>query len=328
MYHQGGLDDAALLALVKKQATIYHDDKWLDALCHFYGYKKFTRSISDGNSVAISRLVRVRRLGFLSEKVISAPASMYAFPLFTDFNALSLLVGEILNETSNRNIDLSMKLPVSEYNGLYLYSREIDSRVNILPYNESWSALRGSARRAIRKAINKKLDVEFGTFDQLNDFFGLLFETKKRLGLPLTPLSWLRKILSLGCAGIVMVYKENKPVAGIFFLFDENNIHYSLPAYSDEGARCSAMDLAIWELIGHGRDLGVAVLCLGGSSVDNAGLIRFKSKWNAVESEWGLYTSCKPRVLNKKDAAFTRLIPFVPREASQLISYCYLRFLV
>lgn len=310
-----------------RDATIYHSDQWLAALAAFYGYTAAPASLQDGGeTVALAPLVEISNLS--GRKLRTPPASMYSHVLFDSHASLLAIVETLLTKSSDSRQQLIIKVLGDEQVPLTEISREIDCRVPLRAEDENWDALHSAARRAVRKSERKNVVVTRESIESLPEFFRLLVATRKRLGLPVAPRAWMRRILRTDHAGLLIARRNQDAVAGVLFLEDQNFVHYAIPAYSNEGARSHAMDACLWSLIKYGCKSGRSWLGMGGSSEQNQGLRRFKTKWGGEERPVRLLSNRQHRVVGRSGRrGRSVLIPYAPAFALEALGYIYLRFL-
>lgn len=146
-----------------------------------------------------------------------------------------------------------------------------------------------SVRRAIRKAQHAGLAVEIGTSrDHLDSFFQLLQLTRRRHGLPPQPRRFFdhiqRHLLAPGRGCIVLVRQGARPAAANLFLRFGRRAIYKFGASDERYQQSRASNLAMWEGIRWCRQQGCTTLDFGRTSLDNAGLRRFKLGWGTQES--------------------------------------------
>jgi len=308
-------------------ATVYHSDRWLNLLSGYFGYRPAPHLLTDaGQPVGFAALVKTS--GLHGKTLRAPPASMYGNLIAESDHCLAELVDSLAEKAREGNRRLLVNVAADGTYGLSVASREIDSRIPALHPDDLWESIDSSVRRSIRKSRKEGVLVRAGEAADLQHFFALLVITRKRLGLPVAPVSWLRRIFQTGFTGLLMAEHKKRSVAGILYLEDRHHVHYALPAYSDCGAKLRATDACLWELIKHGHASGKQWICLGGSPVDNEGLRRFKRKWGGQERPITLLSDQPPgKGRLKRSAAIARLIPLLPSGVLQALGYCYLRYL-
>jgi hypothetical protein len=150
------------------------------------------------------------------------------------------------------------------------------------------SRVEGSVRRAVRKAQQSGLRVEFSrSEDALRVFYGLLCRTRKRLGVPPQPFAFFqqieRQILAREQGWVVLAWHGRIPVAGAVFFCSGKTAYYRFAASNAAWQHLRPSNLVLWEAIEWFEKQGFAGLDFGRTSLDNEGLRRFKCSWGAEE---------------------------------------------
>lgn len=318
---------AALSPVLRDELTLYHSDQWREALCDMYGYRPFPRSIErNGVVVGLANLVVTFPLG--RTVVRSPPASMYGHLVADTEDDERELIALLEEEASRSRAALSIGTLRPATHTLHRIDTRIDARVGLGTEQSCWETLSGSARRNVRRSRREAVRIAAGDCADLDEFMQVLASTRRRLGLPLPPRSWLKRLLSSGLAGLVVARSRGRLCAAILFVSDEHSVHYSIPAYSDEGARLRSLDGCVWELMRMAVAERRSWLCLGGSGPEDEGLRRFKRKWGAEERPIHTLAN-RPRSARLGTRAVRhRLTSMLPTPALELMGHACLRYLV
>lgn len=318
-FSRGRLSDALF-----GRATIYHSDQWIKCLSGYFGYQPCSLVLQEDENVsAFAPLVRINNL--TGRKITSPPASMYGHAIADSDNALYDLISRIDDLGRETKSKIFVKVMTEAQLPLNEVSREFDSVVTLCSKDDAWDNLQSSARQAVRKSCKMGVDISFAGEERIGDFFSLLVLTKRRLGLPVAPKQWFHSLMRAGIGELVLAYRDERLVAGVFFLKDHNAIHYALPAYSDEGATCRALDACLWGLTQFGFNNDFSQLCLGGSDVSNEGLRRFKRKWGGKERLIRVVGSGYKKE-GRSTPRSSRIVSKLPSPALQAVGYLYLRY--
>ena len=145
-----------------------------------------------------------------------------------------------------------------------------------------------SIQRKIRRAEREGVICEEGRGDTLlEQFYQLLFRTRRRQHLPPPPRAWFRNLVD--CLGdqvkIRVASKEGQPIAGIVTLSFKNVLVYKYGGSDERFHNLGGMHHLLWSSIQEGKRNGVRELDLGRSDCDNTGLITFKDRWGAARSQ-------------------------------------------
>jgi hypothetical protein len=151
-----------------------------------------------------------------------------------------------------------------------------------------WARLSGSTRRAVRKAEQSGLTVEFSQdLQAVRTFHDLLCQTRKRHGMPPQPFRFFqnihRHVLAQNQGQVVLVRLDRTPVAGaLFFHFGKTAI-FKFGASNDSFHQLRVNNLTMWQAIKWHVRQGFSVLDFGRTSLENEGLRRFKLSWGTKE---------------------------------------------
>lgn len=145
-----------------------------------------------------------------------------------------------------------------------------------------------STRRAVRKAEQSGLEIEFSTdIEAVRAFYGLLCRTRRRHGLPPQPFHFFgsiqRHVLARKQGWVVLARSGRVPVAGAVYFSFGKTVIYKFGASDDRFQLMRANNLVMWEAIKHYAREGFDVLDFGRTSLTNHGLQRFKLSWGTTE---------------------------------------------
>jgi hypothetical protein len=198
-----------------------------------------------------------------------------------------------------------------------------------------WARVDGAVRRAVRKAEQSGLTVEFSQdLDAVRIFFGLLCRTRKRHGLPVQPFRFFesihRHVLSQDQGWVVLARHGQVPVAGaVFFHFGKTAI-YKFGASNETFQHLRANNLVMWEAIKWHARRGFGVLDFGRTSLENEGLRRFKLGWGTQERsiDYFRYDRRKAGFVTARDESsgwHNRVFRMLPVSLSRLIGVAFYR---
>jgi len=168
---------------------------------------------------------------------------------------------------------------------------------HVIPLEEEEKAfkrLKNEVRTAIRKAESEGVRVRADrTHAALNTFYQLHCRTRRRHGLPPQPLAFFqsiwRHIIRPGIGSIFLASRDNRPVAAaVFFHFGEQVI-FKFGAADERFQHLRPNNLLFWEAMKGFAKRGYGSLSLGRTSVNDAGLRKFKSGWGAAEEKLHYY---------------------------------------
>ncbi|MFO1487511.1 MAG: GNAT family N-acetyltransferase [Verrucomicrobiota bacterium] len=161
--------------------------------------------------------------------------------------------------------------------------------MNLAQRTESlFESLESSVRRAIRKAEQACLKVEFSnTPEAMATYYQLHCHTRKHHGLPPQPFQFFRKIqehLLSKNHGIVVVARLNtQAVAAAVYLQHGSKAVYKFGASLKDVLDTRANNLVMWKAIQWLAEKGCTELTFGRTSLHHEGLRRFKLGWGTEE---------------------------------------------
>jgi hypothetical protein len=151
-----------------------------------------------------------------------------------------------------------------------------------------FARMNGSVRRAVRKAEQGGLSIEFSqNIDAVRVFYRLHCRTRKRHGSPPQPFGFFRQLhrhlLSKDLGWVALAWHSRTPVAGAIFFRSAKTAVYKYAASNEAWQHLRPSNLILWEAINSFALQGFEELDFGRTSLDNEGLRRFKLGWGAKE---------------------------------------------
>ncbi len=145
-------------------------------------------------------------------------------------------------------------------------------------------AHKDSTQRKIRRAEREGLVSEEGRSEKLlEQFYGLLIQTRRRHHLPPQPRQWFSNLID--CVGSALTVRvasrQGQPVASILTLRFRNTLTYKYGGSDARFHNLGGMHLCLWRAIEEAKSLGLKEFDLGRSDSDDHGLILFKDRWGA-----------------------------------------------
>jgi lipid II:glycine glycyltransferase (peptidoglycan interpeptide bridge formation enzyme) len=124
--------------------------------------------------------------------------------------------------------------------------------------------------------------------EDLDVFYRLHLETRRRLGVPVQPKRFLdllwEHVIQPGLGFIVLARRAGRPLAGAVFLAWNGNLIYKFGASDARSWELRPNNLVIWTAIDWACRNGFRQLDFGRSDLENQGLRDFKSRWGAPET--------------------------------------------
>jgi hypothetical protein len=271
-------------------ANFFHSSAWAKVLSKSYGHKPlYLHFCARGVSLALLPLMEVRSY-FTGRRGVCLPFSDFCGPLL--FNHCE--PGVIAARLSALALEHNWKhFEIRDGNAFELGVKPaVEYREHILDLQQTTEALfagfSSSVRRAIRKAEKSGLKVEVSqSSEALMDFYRLHVQTRRQHGLPPQPLFFFRNIfdevIRAGLGFVVRASLASRWVAAaVFFQFGQTAI-YKFGASEAASYEFRPNNLVIWEAIRFLAQTGCESLHLGRTSLNNAGLRRFKLGWGTAE---------------------------------------------
>ena len=163
-----------------------------------------------------------------------------------------------------------------------------------------------SCRRDIRRASRSNLRVSrAGSERDLESYYEVYLSSTARWGKVAKPGSYFSSLLSCPITRLYIVYRDDRPAAGMFVLVSRDSGFYYLGATNlDFSAYCPA-DLGIAEIVRDCIAAGCRSLNLG-ASMGRSELERFKEKIGARKQEFCSYDVPTPTTLLAEYAHYYR----------------------
>uniref|UniRef100_A0A7V3JAN7 GNAT family N-acetyltransferase n=1 Tax=candidate division CPR3 bacterium TaxID=2268181 RepID=A0A7V3JAN7_UNCC3 len=139
-----------------------------------------------------------------------------------------------------------------------------------------------TVRYMIKKASKlpceiKEADIE----EEVQSFYRLYTITRKRLGLPPQPLRFFFLWRELGAENIkfLLALLSGKPIAALMLLVFKERASWEAVGLVDEARSSGIGYLLVWEAIKKAHIEGKKIFDFGRTTVENQGLMAFKSRW-------------------------------------------------
>jgi CelD/BcsL family acetyltransferase involved in cellulose biosynthesis len=151
-----------------------------------------------------------------------------------------------------------------------------------------WKQLRRNHRRNVIDAEEAGVRVERGvSAEDLEVFYRLHLDTRRRLGVPIQPRRFFRllleRIITPGLGFVLTAYHGDRPAAAAVFAAWNGTLICKYSARSDGFEKSDAIHLIFWSAIRWASENGFRAFDLGRSNVEQAQLRSFKTGWSARE---------------------------------------------
>ncbi len=313
-------------------ATFFHTSNWANVLSQTYGFTPaYLWHINDAGERSVMPAMETSQWLF-GRRGVSLPFTDESPALLADAAAIRPLVDATLRQGASR------AWTSWEFHG-DRRSLGIEDAPASLSYfghalalkgssEELFAKIDGTARTAIRKAINLGVSVEFSNeLADLRVFYDQLCRTRRKHGLPPQPFRFFTSIhrhaLSAGHGTVAIARRGGIPVASaIFFHFGASAI-YKFAASDPLARESQANHLVLWRAIERYAKDGFHRLDFGRTSRNNDGLRRFKLAWRPTEYDLdytrydfrreGFVAGGNERTTGWHTRVFRLLPPFVSR---------------
>ncbi|MDB6146452.1 MAG: hypothetical protein JWO45_116 [Spartobacteria bacterium] len=306
-------------------SNFFHSSAWAKVICQTYGHKPvYARFSQKGESVALVPLIEIIS-PLTGRRGVCLPFSDACGPLVFSENRLSLVtdgLSRIARERKWKYFEIrgGRALEAVAKTAASFYGHRLDLRAGS---ERLFEGFRSSTKSAIRQALKSDLNVQLErTGDAMLDFYQLHLRTRRRHGVPPQPVSFFlnihENVIKAGHGFIVSARAGLHAVAAaVFFVFGGQAL-YKFAASDPKFQRARGNNLVIWEAIRHLIDRGADMLDFGRTSLDNAGLRRFKLSWGSDEemiryhrfdvamNAWG------PERSNRAGMFYTRIFRSLP----------------
>lgn len=279
--------------------TFFHSTAWAKILAKTYGYKPiyFVRKES-GMVRSVLPFMEVNS-GLTGKRGVSLPFTDVCEPLCTHragFNELLRNATELAQARRWRYLEFhGGENLLNEASPSVSFYRHI---VDIPPDDEAlFAKIKSSVRRAIRKAEDSGVAVEFRRdLGAVKAYYLLHGKSRKKHGMPPQPFSFFKNIhehiLSGGFGLVALAHWNGLPIAGAIFFYTERKAIYKFGASDERFQHLRGNNLVFREAMRWFGQKGITTLDLGRTSMNNEGLRRFKSGWNASEKRIGYFRFC------------------------------------
>ncbi|WP_406656881.1 GNAT family N-acetyltransferase [Methanolobus sp. ZRKC2] len=285
---------------VCNDATIYHTPEWKKFLEKTFNYESKYLFAKDecGNIVGLLALFYVRSK-FVGNKLCTMPFSHSSSYIGSE-NTKKLLLDEGIKLCHKLNagyFEIRDKVNHEKFqfqNSFCIHTIELSSNTN-----EIWRKISRGARNSTKKPIKHGVDV-YSTrkVEDLKDFYELNRITKKKIGVPCHPWKFFKNMFELlsEYVNLYIVKYKNKTIAGGVFEYFKDTVTFGYAAHNPSYLKLRPNNLLVWKSIEDACVNNFKNYSFGRTSYDNKGLMAFKERWGAVETE--LYYSYYPKIPN------------------------------
>jgi GNAT acetyltransferase-like protein len=270
--------------------TCFHTSAWAKVLCTTYGHKPFYLRFCDGPKlIALLPLLEISS-PLTGRRGVCLPFSDFCEPLIFDGHDSEFVMARVSEFAQERNwkyfeVRGGKTLQLLGQPAVTFYGHTLDLR-GTPP--ELFARVAAPARRSVRKAEKIGLSVEVSQAPSaVEEFYRLHIRTRRRHGLPPQPMSFFSNIqaniIKAGLGFVVLARNGARLVAAAMFFRSGKSAIYKFGASDKARQDLRGNNLVMWEAIKFLVQDGVEKLYLGRTSLENAGLRRFKLSWGTKE---------------------------------------------
>jgi CelD/BcsL family acetyltransferase involved in cellulose biosynthesis len=286
-----GSPDWADLVSASPTAEIFHDPLWLELLRAEYGYEIGACCVrSEGRIEAGIPFAKIKSR-LTGNRLVALPFSDHCPPVLAadaDLEALGLLGDALADHARSGHLDLTVhaalpSLPIGHVSERYV------RHLMTLPTDPE-AAERGASksfRQSVRRARREGLRVERrDDAVGLDAFYRLHLQTRRRIGVPTQPKSFIdrfERIFAAGRGGVWLVYDGAEPVATGIFLTHGRTVTHKYGASAAAALPKCPNNLLMVEVIREHVERGFEQFDFGRCDLDNEGLRKFKRGMGAEE---------------------------------------------
>jgi hypothetical protein len=271
----------------RPDANLFHHPAWAQLLADCYGYRaKVVALTDDGRGVLAGLPVIDVSLPFGRRRWMSLPFTDYCAPL-ADGPELVAGLREVARSFKLDSLQIRAALPPDP--GVQSEAGFVRHAVPLTPDTAAtWKRLRRNHRRSIADAEEAGARIVRGTSeDDLDAFYRIHLQTRRRLGVPVQPRRFFRmlleRIIRPGLGFILTAYLGDRPAAAGVFCSWNGTLMCKYSGRADGLTRLDAIHLLYWHAMREGS-ADHHTFDLGRSETEQSQLRSFKIGWGAQET--------------------------------------------
>jgi FemAB-related protein (PEP-CTERM system-associated) len=290
--------------LIEERAknSFYYDQRWLEMLTSFYGYR-ITRLMTkdqDGQITGFLPLCSVNSV-LTGRRLVSLPFSDQCPLLAVDEASANDLIAQALRLArqkkvkylelrSGANEQLAQHADLMESNLYVNWSIHLSERAE-----DVWSKLRKPVQHQIKKSQKNGVHIRVAqTREDMLLYFNMHLQTRgKKHGMPVQSRKYFMTLWDTFAVNdtmrLLLAEYEGKTIAGIVLFASGTTLHYAYGASDENYLKLAPNNLLFWDAITWGCEHGYKIFDLGRTARDNAGLMEFKRRWGAVQEPLPYY---------------------------------------
>lgn len=286
-------DDLGWLDVVRKSpdATAFHHPAWSGVITETYGYPAFVLAWRTGDGRVVGGLPVIQVANpFGRRRLVALPFTDHCPPAFeagADQAAFTKSMLQWRGSSSEHSLEVRAALRAEG-----AHSETVGTRHVMALEPDSGAVFRRLHRNRIQKRIRRSREagVEVAlsrSRDELDTFYRLHCETRRRQGLPVQPRRFIEKlwqrVVEPGLGFVITARMGGTAVATALFLRWNQNLIYKYGASDRSRWNLGANFLIHWTAIEWGCANGCTTYDLGRTDAGHESLREFKASWGAEQ---------------------------------------------
>ena len=270
-------------------STGYHLFSWKNVIEKTFKHKTFYFSAKkDSKIVGILPLVLMKSILF-GKFLISLPYLNYGGILAEDSEVEKALLKEAISLAKEEKVDFIELRHIEKKD--YLNLKTKTSKVTFflkLPESSEilWKSFKSKLRSQIKRAMKENMEVKFGKFEELNNFYNIFAKNMRDLGTPVYTKRFFENILkefpenSIICS----VYYKDKAIASAFLWSFKDTLEIPWASSIRKYNRLAPNMLLYWSILKFGCNKKFKYFDFG-RCTPNTGTYKFKTQWGGEEKQ-------------------------------------------
>jgi CelD/BcsL family acetyltransferase involved in cellulose biosynthesis len=279
-------------AVSRPNSSMFHHPSWALALAECYGHRPFIVAVCDDAGRIRAGLPVVEIGGWLvGRRWMSLPYTDHCAPLCEDEEALAALTQALIYiYAQGRVSSMELRWELPNHEAIHSGCQHVRHSLRLDPGTQAvLGGFHRTHRQNIATAERRGVRIEWGVeLAQLDAFYDLHLETRRRKGVPVQPRRFFdlikRRVMDHGLGFILLAFKGSSCVAGGLFLYWHKTLTFKYAAASVEDQELRANNLLTWTAIRWACEGGLTLFDWGRTDLANNGLRRFKNGWGAEET--------------------------------------------
>lgn len=284
------------------QNLFYYDQRWLDLLTTFYGYRirSLTTTNKDGQVTGFLPLCSVNS-PLTGRRLVSLPFSDQCPLLAVDETSANELIEQAIGLARQRKVkylelragangQLAQRPELTESNLYVNWSIPLSERAE-----DVWSQLRKPVQHQIKKSRKNGVQIRVAQKrEDMSLYYDLHLQTRaKKHGMPVQSRKYFTTLWDTFAPSdtmrLLLAEYAGSTIAGIILFASGTTLHYAYGASAEQYLKLAPNNLLFWDAITWGCEHGYKAFDLGRTARDNEGLMEFKRRWGAVQEPLPYY---------------------------------------